>query len=447
MSSIVTKKTMQNEQALIDLILSKARSNGADAQITLSRRESWEVSVAKNSIEQLTSSVSLRLSLSIFLPDGRCASVSSNDLRESSINDITSNAIAMAEAGEADPYRRLPPIEKCGRSEVENIDDKGEGFNSEEMLQDLLDAESQAKSVDPRIIGFYNCSATRNRERRRLINSHNIDITTTNSDYLISIDLVAEQDGEKQIGSDFTVARNLRDLRPAFEVAKIAVKYALRGFGWKKARSGPISVVLDSSAASQLLGVVKLLACGEKFLNKRSYWADRVDTAIASDCITIVDDPLIQGGVGSRECDKEGVQAKPLTIVEKGILRSAMTDTYAAGKLNIPFTGHAGGASNLILQPGSKSQKDLLAELGTGFFVTGIQGKAIDITAGTWSKGASGFWVENGKIVHPVQGVTLAGKLENILKGVTAVGNDFQVDTDTSSPSLLILHGLTLGGE
>lgn len=447
MSVSVTEKQIQKEQVLIDLILSKARSSGADAQITLSRQESWEASVAKGSIEQLTSSVSLRLNLSIYLPNGRFANVSSNDLQESSISEITDNAIAMAEAGEADPHRGLPPMEKCGRAEVGNLDDEGEGFSPEGMLQNLLDAESQAQSADSRIIGFYTCSALRNRKRRRLVNSQSIDITTTSTDYDISIALVAEQDGEKQIGYDFTVARNFRDLRPAFEVAKIAVEKTLRGFGWKRASSGPVGVVLDNRIASELLGVVKLLAGGESFLSKRSYWLDSVDTAIASDCITIIDDPLISGGIGSRECDEVGVRAKPLTIVEKGTLRSIMTDTYAAGKLKLPLSGHAGGTSNLILQPGSKSQEELLAALGTGLFVTGTQGKAVDITAGTWSKGASGFWVENGKIVHPVQGVTLAGKLEDIFKGVTAVGNDPKGDTDTSSPSLLIPHGLTLGGE
>lgn len=447
MNAVATENPISNEQALIDLVLGKARSNRIDAQVSISRQEAWEAGVVNGSIEQLASSVSLKLSMSMHLPDGRFANVSSNDLQEASINALANDAIAMAEAGEADLHRGLPPVEKCGKAEVENLDDKGEGFNTERMLQNLLDTGSQAQSAYPHMIGSCDCSASRKRKRCHLVNTRCVDLVTTSTDYSISIELVAEQNGEKQRGYDSTRARRLRDLRPASVVAEIAARKAIRGFGWKKASSGPIGVVLDNNVASELIGVVKLLADGECFISKRSYWVQGMGKAIASAYITIIDDPLVRGGMGSRECDKEGVQAKALTIVERGTLRSVMTDTHSARKLNLPLTGHADGISNLILLPGSKSQDELLVELGTGFFVTGIQGHGIDITAGTWSKGASGFWVENGKIAHPVQGVTLAGKLDDIFKGVSAVGNDPKGDTDTISPSLLIPHGLTLGGE
>lgn len=446
MNTAIIESTLQNEQTLIDLILGKAKSRGVDAQITISRQESWEASVAKGSIEQLTSSVSLLLTLSIYFPDGRFANVSSNDLQESVIGKITDNAIAMAEAGEADPHRQLPPKDRCGKARIENLADSGD-FNSEGMLHDLLQAESLAQSADPRVIGFERCAASRNRERLRHVNSRGVDIVTAKTDYGISIAVVARQNGEKQIGYESAKARNLRGLRSASKVAWVAVEGAVRGFGWRKARSGPVGVVFDSSVASELLGVVKSLGSGANFVTKQSYWTRCVGAAVASDCITIIDDPLAPGGVGSREFDQEGVQARPLTLVEKGRLRSIMTDTLTAGKLNLPLTGHAGGASNLMLVPGTKTQNELLAELGTGFLVTDIQGHGVDITAGTWSKGAGGFWIENGKISHPVQSVTLAGKLDDILKGIAAVGNDLKGDTDTCSPSLLIPHGLTLGGE
>jgi PmbA protein len=167
---------------------------------------------------------------------------------------------------------------------------------------------------------------------------------------------------------------------------------------------------------------------------------------VASPLITVVDDPLIPRALGSRPCDGEGVRSRLTSVIEKGRLASFLVGGYSARRLKHPYTGHEGGTSNLRLLPGESSLDDLLRQMGTGLLVTKFNAGGVDLPSGSLSKGASGFWVENGAIVHPVQEITVAGNLKDLLRNIRAVGNDPMQQTSVSSPSLL-LEGVTVGGK
>jgi PmbA protein len=299
--------------------------------------------------------------------------------------------------------------------------------------------------ADSRISNSHRCSTRATRTQRRRATSRGEDQRISTTDYHLGQVAVAEADGEKQMGYDMTRARNWRDLRPVSAVADAAVKRACQGFGWKQAESAKVRCLFDPDMATSLLGTWLALLDGRAVYKGQSRFADAIDTKIAAEAFHLEDNPLIPKAVGSRPCDGEGVQSAPLTPVENGVLKHFFCDSYAARRLGRSVTGHSSGSSNCRLRPGDYSPEALLKELGTGFFVTGLQGHGFNTASGEWSRGASGFWVENGEITNPVQNVTLATNLAECYERLLAVGNDPLEESSTSSPSVLI-DGIQLGG-
>lgn len=184
---------------------------------------------------------------------------------------------------------------------------------------------------------------------------------------------------------------------------------------------------------------------GDAIFQRQSWCQGRRGGLLASPLVTVIDDPLLRRGPGSRRCDRDGVRSRPVDVLTTGILEHYLVSGYAARRIGHPYTGHQGGASNLRLRVGSASQDDLVREAGTGLLVTEFNGWAVDITSGTFSRGVSGFAIEDGRLTNPVQEVTVAGKLSDLWGGIRGVGNDPDPELAISSPCLL-LEGFTVAG-
>jgi PmbA protein len=213
-------------------------------------------------------------------------------------------------------------------------------------------------------------------------------------------------------------------------------------------------VVFDPDAARSILGLVAGVIMGGSIWRKSSYLIGRENTQVASPLVTIVDDPLIPKAPGSRPFDGEGLSSRRNVVIEEGVLKTYLCDSYSGRKLGRASTASASrgssggvgeGTSNFILQPGTATNAEIVADTKSGLYVTEMMGFGFNAVTGDFSRGASGFWIENGKLTHPVSEVTISLNLDDLLKRIDAIGSDLDLRTSTASPTLRISQ-MTIAG-
>ena len=444
MISALEQLKIDNEDALLDAALAPVLAAGMQARAMLRSSDDWDLTIASGGIEAVEQARSQGLSLTVYADDGRSAGMSTTDLKLETIRRLAQECLALAEAGAPDPASRLPETGQCGLVQVADLDDDGRGHDPDGLTKFILTADALARA-DARVVATHRSGASSHLGRWRLRTTQGVDLSHQSTRYALQLVVVAEQDHEKQMGWDVSSSRQAARLRDPETIAQTALRRATEGFGWRAVSSAAVPVVFDNRSASELLGLIGGLVSGSAIYRGASCWADQRGKQVASEQVTIIDDATLAGESASRPCDDEGVRSARLTVIDAGVVQHWLTDTYSATRLDLPLTGHAAGCSNLRLQPGANSREDLLRQMGTGLLVTTTQGHGVDLASGQWSKGVGGFWVENGDIVHPVQGITLAGRLQDLFQGVQAIGNDPLPERAIASPSLLVT-GLTMGG-
>jgi PmbA protein len=237
-------------------------------------------------------------------------------------------------------------------------------------------------------------------------------------------------------------------------VGEEAARRTLAKLGPRKPATQEIPVIFDPDAGRSILGLLGSCITGGAVWRKSSYLAEREGSVIASDLVTVVDDPLIKRGPGSRPFDGEGLLSRRNVVVQSGVLKMFLLDSYSGRKLDRPSTGNASrgssagvGASttNLLLQPGSLSVEQLMADTDRALYVTGMMGFGFNAVTGDFSRGASGFWIEKGQRVHPVDEVTISLNLDDLLKGIDAVADDLDLRTSIAAPTFRV-KSMTLAG-
>jgi len=421
---------------------------GCGGMVSCHLRSEWSARVRKGSVERVESALTGGISVAALNTGNRGATATSTVLSLETARQVAAQAVELSAWSDVDQWRGLPPAEECGLaggdlqlSDPSYVDDV-----HAELVRDAISAESSAYAVDSRISMSHRSGASASRSQLWVASTAGVTIQRAGTSFGFHATVVARSaSGERQSGGWYTTARTLSALRCAQDVGAEAGRRAVRGFDWRRIPSGACRVLLHREVASQLLGTLAQAVSGGLVFRGATFLAGKLGTAIASSAVTITDAPLLPGRLGSRPCDGEGVRSRTLTVIDEGRLDSYLVDGYAARRLHHPYTGHEGGISNLLLQPGQASFEELLLELGTGLLVTGFQGFGVDLASGSFSKGISGFWVEQGRISHPVQEVTIAGSLPELLQGIRTVGNDPLEQARVSAPSLII-DGFTVGG-
>jgi len=434
---------------LIDLALGTLKARGCAGYVGASTRDEWSADVRLGQIETVESAATRGLRVTALGAGNRTASCTTADIAPAAVRAVAERAAELVAYADEDPYGGLPPEAERGVAAIDlKTDDAAfAGLDRAALAKAAIAAEATAMAHDPRVSNSHRSGASATRTRHWYGTSDGTRVETAGTRFGYHVVVVAQDAaGERQTGAWGTMARSLAALKPPASVGGEAGRRAVQGFGWKTVPSGRARVLLHRDVASQLLGIIGGAISGGAVYRGSSFLAGALGTAVASDVVTIVDDPLLPGELGSRRCDGEGVRSRRLEVIGRGHLASFLVDGYAARRLKHPYTGHDGGASNLRLTPGSASWDDLVRELGTGLIVTQFHGFGVDLAAGTISKGASGFWVADGRVQHPVQEVTVAGDLRELLQGIRAVGDDPLTESPTASPSLLI-DGFTIGGK
>jgi PmbA protein len=435
-------------EAAIDAALAELKNAGCAGAVRASVSSNWSARVRQGAIEKIESSQSSGLRVTAYGAGNRHAGCGTTETSEPAARELARRAAELCAFGDADEWAGLPASAECGLAGGDlGLEDAGYTEDDHERLARMaIDAERAAFAVDPRVNNSHRSGAGANRGESWFATTDGVRVHRRGTSFGYHAVVVAQSSaGERQTGSYWTGGRKRDRLKPVAQVGREAGERAIRGFGWKKIPSGPMRVLLDRDVATELLGTIAGAVSGGAVYRGSTFLAGKLGQEIASPLVTVVDDPLLPGEYGSRPCDGEGVRSRRMAVIENGRLATWMVDGYSARRLKHPYTGHDGGPSNLRLQPGKASFDDLLRELGDGLLVNDFHGFGVNLANGTFSKGISGFRVEGGKVTHPVQEVTIAGNLADLLKGIRAVGDDPLDQHAMSSPSLLI-DGFTVGG-
>jgi PmbA protein len=244
----------------------------------------------------------------------------------------------------------------------------------------------------------------------------------------------------------YSVSRNALNLEQPIEIGKKAAERALRRLEGRSLSTRQCPVLYSAEIASGLLASFIGAISGGNLYRKSSFLLDTLDSQIFPEFIHIHEQPHLKGALGSAAYDGEGVATKTRDIVSDGILRSYVLSTYSARKLGLHSTGNAGGVRNLTITPGGLDYQDMLKQLDTGLLVTELMGQGVNMVTGDYSRGAAGFWVENGEILYPVEEITIAGNLKDMFKNIIAVGNDVDYRGNVRTGSILV-ERMSIAGE
>ncbi|MEM6956796.1 MAG: TldD/PmbA family protein [Myxococcota bacterium] len=445
--------------AIGDAIVSQALDLGATvAEASIREGSHLSTKVRLRSPELVEEAGSRSLGLRVMVGQ-QVAVTYTSDFSDAGRARLASDAIELAKLSQPDEFAGPPDpsllSEAADHRDLNTFDEAMDSLDAAEALHRATSGESAALDFDKRITNSEGSTFTRARGRSALVTSGGFRGESRGTYASLAVQPVADDEGgKKRTGSHWAARRHLADLEEAVGVGEEAARRTLRKLGAKKIASEELPVVFDPDAARSILGLLGGCIMGSSIWRRRSYLVDRLGDAVASSHVTIVDDPLIEKGSGSRAYDGEGLASRRNVVVENGELNTYLLDSYSARKLGLESTasasrGASGGVgpsmSNFVLQPGSMTQEELLASTGRGLYVTTMMGFGFNAVTGDFSRGAAGFMIENGELTFPVSEVTISLNLDEIFKRIDAVADDLDLRTSTASPTFRV-SAMTVAG-
>jgi PmbA protein len=433
---------------LLASVLKRAVERGATAADGFVIEESeGSASVRMGEVETVTHAHDQRLSLRVFA--GRAsAAASTSDFSRDSLERLVDEATSLAKVTAEDPCAGLPdPEELIGRAPDLDLEDTvGEELTPEQKVEFARRCEAAALESDPRITNSEGAEHHDRRTRYAYATSHGFAQGYGTTRFGVSVTPIATQNGDMQRDYWFSSARKRARLEDPAAVGRTAARRALRRLGARKIKTVEVPVVFDPETAASLVRALAGAASGPSLYRRASFLLDRLGAKIASPLMTIVDDPLIPGGLGSRPFDGEGLPTGRTTLVGEGVLESYLLDTYSARKLGLKSTHHASrdgsgvsvSTSNLMLLPGRDKPEALIRSVKQGLYVTELIGFGVNGITGDYSRGAAGLWIEGGELAYAVEEVTVAGNLLEMFRTIEAVGDDLTLRDRTVAPTLKI---------
>jgi len=433
------KNTVQN-------LLDEAVKQGASAaEAGLSQENGLSVSARLGEVETIEHHCDQGLGITVYF-DQRKGSASTTDLSPESIKETVRAACSIARYTSEDVYAGLPE-EQLLATEFPNLDlNHPWPISADEAIALAIECEDAARSYHPEISNSEGASINTHQGIRVMGNTLGFLHGYCSTRHSLSCSVLAQRGNSMQRDYWYTVARNANKLESAADVGK---KAAERTIGRLEARSlstRQCPVLYSADCASGLLGSFVGAISGSNLYRKSSFLLDALNQQIFPDFVHINEQPYIPGALGSAAYDSEGVATRTRDIVSNGILLSYVLSTYSARKLGMHSTGNSGGVHNLTISPGNLDYQGMLKELHTGLLITELMGQGVNMVTGDYSRGAAGFWVENGKIQYPVEEITIAGNLKDMLKNIVAVGNDVDYRSNIRTGSILV-ERMSIAGE
>ncbi|MFZ5894202.1 MAG: TldD/PmbA family protein [Myxococcota bacterium] len=443
-------------EALGSDVVERARRAGADvAEVSARRGFDLSVRVRLGKTELVEEAGHRGISLRV-ISGQRVALASTSDVTEAGIRRLVADAMELAQLSEPDPFAGpADPSELCGppHPDLDLYDPRVGEIMAGEAIEQALAAETAALKHDARIQLSEGATFSRSTGVSAMVLSSGFSAVQRGSYASLSVAPVVEDEGgKKRRGHYWTANRYRSGLEPAEAVGEEAARRTLRKLGARKVPTTETAVVFDPDVSRSLINAFAGCILGGAIWRKSSYLIEREGSVVASTLVTLVDDPLLPRAPGSRAFDGEGLRSRRNVVVDAGTLKTFLLDSYSARKLGKRSTASAvrsGGVgpstSNFVLQPGAITPDELIQSTQSGLYVTEMMGFGFNALTGDFSRGAGGFWIEDGKLSFPVSEVTLSSNLDAMLKGVDAIANDLVLKTSTAAPTLRI-NRMTLSG-
>lgn len=439
-------------------VVSRAIKLGATAAEAVVR-EGTEFStlVRLGQVETLKESGSRSIGMRVFLGQ-RSASTYSSDFTEDGIECLIKGAFELAQVTSEDPYAGIPEPSQLGSlsGDLKLYYDDVYSLPPEERIDYARRAERAALDSDPRMKNSDGGSFDAATGHKVLANSHGFVGEFRRSYCSVSAAPIAQDaSGAMQRDYWFSLARTLAKLESAEIVGREAARRTLRRLGARKIASTQVPIVLDPIVAGSILDNIFEAVNGDAVYRQSSFLAGKLGDKVAASNITVIDDGTIPEGFGTEPFDGEGVPTRRTAVIENGVLKSYLLNTYTAKKLGLKTTGNAArglagnpgiGSGNFFLQKGERTPQQIIGNIKRGLYVVQFLGFGVNMVTGDFSRGASGLWIENGELAYPVEEITVAGNLKDMLNNISEIGDDLEFRGSMAAPTLRI-DGMMIAGE
>jgi len=422
-------------------VLAHAKKSGAsDCEVDVSEGFGQSVSVRCNEVETIEYNRDKGIGVTIYLGQHK-GHASTSDFSPKALRETVEAALNIARFTAADPCAGLP--------EASLLATREQGFADLDLyhpwlipVEGAIDlarrCEQAAFAVSPQITNSE--GATVSIQEGQFISANSLGFMGgyPTSRHYLSCSVIAGKEESMQRDDWYSISRNAQNLASPEEIGDYAARRALARLGARKVKTCKVPVLFEAPLAASLIGNFVHAASGGSLYRKTSFLLDSLGQRVFSKKVQMSERPHLPGGLASSVFDSDGVATKDRDVVVDGVLQGYFLSAYTARKLGLQTTGNAGGCHNLIVQPGKRDLRGLLKKMGRGLLVTELLGQGVNYVNGDYSRGAAGYWVEHGEIVHAVEEVTIAGNLRDMFRNVAAVGNDVLMRGSKQVGSLLI---------
>ena len=444
-------------QELGQEILGMAKAKGASqGDVVMAESDSFFVTVRMGEVEKISQAGEKRLGLRLFFGNSS-ASASTSDISRKSIEKLVDDTARMAQVTAQDPHGGLPEAADLASElpQLDLLDEPARAVSVDEKIQIALDTENGALTYDARITNSEGAEFSNQFGRVIYASSQGFAGAYAGSTFGYSVSPVASQNGSMQRDYWYSSNRKFAKLESPKSVGAQAAQRVLRRLGARKVKTCEVPVVFDPEMAASLMRNLASALSGYALYKGASFLIDKLGTNIGAELLTVIDDGTIPGALGSRPFDGEGLPTRKKIVVERGQLQSYLLDTYSGKKLGMKSTGNASRSvgeapgvspANFYLASGKDSPEKIIKSVKTGLYVTEMIGFGVNMVTGDYSRGAAGLWIENGEFAFPVEEITIAGNLKEMLQNIDMVGDDLEMRGRIASPTVKI-SSMTVAGD
>ncbi len=444
---------LETYKKLAQEVIHIAKKLGAELiSVSVGNATSFQVEIRHQQTDLLKEAGSAGIHISV-CKDQRRSSISSNDLRIETLEPLVRSTMEALPFMGKDEFYTLPDPVFQGRASGDLcfVDQALADLKPPEKIELAQHLENQTLQLDSRLhseqayysdMNSYSVYADSN----GFLDGYQKTLCSRGmSAFVEDQDTQGENVARKQTDGWYTCSRFYDKLEDNETIARKTCNRVIRKIGAVKPKSQEVPVVFSSEMARSFLGSVSSAMMGDNIFRKQSFLKDHLNTMVASPCVQLRDDPLLPGKLGSRYYDSEGVQSKTLSLIENGELKNYMLSTYSGNKLKMPTTGHSGGTSNLVLEPGDYTEEELIASVKDGLYLTFMSGQGANVTTGDYSRGAQGLWIRDGKLAEPVNEFTIASTFLNMLQNISMIACEVDDRSSILTPAFKIEH-MTISG-
>ncbi|WP_222565494.1 metalloprotease PmbA [Novilysobacter antarcticus] len=427
-------------------LLDAARANGADqAEVSCSEDSGLNVSVRMGEVETVESTRDRSIAVTVYF-DGRKGSASTADLREESLATTVDQACAIARHTERDPAAGLADAELMATDLREFDSWHPWDIQADEAIDLALACEQAGRDADSRLENSDGASATSGSTVSVYANSHGFVGRERGTHHSLGCALIAGRGDQMQRDGWYDIALAPEDLAPASAIGRKAAERAISRLAPRQVSTGAYPVLFAAEVARGLVGHLLGAVSGGALYRRASFLLDSVGTQIFPEWFALHEQPFLLRGFRSSSFDAEGVATRESALVEGGVLQRYVLGSYSARRLGLQTTANAGGVHNLQVASNAGDLQAMLAGMGTGLLVTQLMGQGVNTITGDYSRGAGGFWIQDGQIQYPVDGITIAGNLKDMFAAIEAVGSDVDHRSHIRTGSILVGR-MTVAGE